>query len=307
VELRHLRYFIAVANELNFTRAAARLRTAQPSLSQQIRQLEDEVGVKLLERTRHRVHLTAAGRVFLRESQEVIARVESAVHQATRAARGEAGEVSLGTFPAVDVKIIPKLRSLVAARLPGIQLVTHSKYAMDPTMGLRKGVLDVAFVRRAIPDSDLEITELLQEPLVVVLPAHHQLARRRRIAFGLLDNLPYVSVTQSRAPALYDVIARCCQQGQIRLQTVTESDNLLGHLNLVQAGLGIALLPDYVSALLPPGVVVRPLDGAPDASVSIFMAAQRDSSMPSVSAVTKLIEECCKPQGRRTKKALNRP
>ena len=97
MELRHLRYFISVANELNFTRAAALLRTAQPSLSQQIRQLEDEVGVALLERTRHRVRLTPAGHVFLRESQEIVARVESAVHQATRAARGQAGEVSIGT------------------------------------------------------------------------------------------------------------------------------------------------------------------------------------------------------------------
>src|SRR5580765_6314230 len=114
VELRHLRYFVAVAEELNFTRAAARVRTAQPSLSQQIRRLERAVGAKLLDRSRHHVALTNAGRIFLRQAKDILGRVEHARRLAQQAAEGRAGELSVGTFPSADVRILPALRPLIA-------------------------------------------------------------------------------------------------------------------------------------------------------------------------------------------------
>src|SRR5688572_15699841 len=146
VELRHLRYFVAVAEELNFTRAAARLHTSQPSLSQQIRQLESAVGVMLLDRSRHHVALTNAGRIFLREAKDILGRIDHAGRLAKQAADGRAGELSVGTFPAADVRIIPVLRPLVATHLPHLRLILHSKYAVEPVTGLRTGALDVAFL-----------------------------------------------------------------------------------------------------------------------------------------------------------------
>jgi len=179
MELRHLKYFVAVAEELNFTRAAARLHTSQPSLSQQIRQLEAELGIALLERSRQYVALTSAGRIYLREAKDILARIEHSGRLAKQAADGRAGDLSIGTFAAADVRILPALRPLVAAHLPHLRLVLHSKYAIDPLAGLLAGTLDVAFMRGPIDSDQLDIRELLRERIVVMLPAHHPLARRK--------------------------------------------------------------------------------------------------------------------------------
>jgi LysR family hca operon transcriptional activator len=156
MELRHLRYFVAVAEELNFTRAAARLHTSQPSLSQQIRQLEAAVGVALLERSRHHVALTSAGRIFLREAKDILGRIEHAGRLARQASDGRAGNLSIGTFPAADVRILPALRPLIARRLPHLRMVLHSKYAVEPMTGLLRGTLDAAFMRGPIESGELE-------------------------------------------------------------------------------------------------------------------------------------------------------
>jgi LysR family hca operon transcriptional activator len=293
MELRHLRYFVAVAEELSFTRAAGRLHTAQPSLSHQIRQLEAEVGVPLLERTRHQVRLTGPGRLFLREAREILSRVDHAVRLVGKAAVGGAGEIAVGTFPAADVKILPRIRPLLAERLPDVRLVLHSKYAVDPLAGLRQGRLDVAFLRGPIQEPDLSVTELLRESIVVVLPAHHRLARKKKIAVTLLDELPCITMTRTLAPALFDAVSAFYQQARIRVHPVHDADNVLGHLNMVQAGLGFALLPDYVTEILPPGVVVRPLDWQPVPTVSIVMALRQDDSLRVLRSFTDIVRECC--------------
>ena len=146
VELRHLRYFVAVAEELNFTRAAARLRTAQPSLSQQIRRLEREVGVQLLERTNRRVQLTAAGRAFLREARELLNHADRAVQAAVRADAGQMGTLSVGVMPAAEIQILPRILPAVASRLPDVKLSLHSVPFADALAGLRNQSLDVSFL-----------------------------------------------------------------------------------------------------------------------------------------------------------------
>jgi LysR family hca operon transcriptional activator len=272
VELRHLRYFIAVAEELSFTRAAARLRTAQPSLSQQIRQLEKLVGVQLLERSRHHVALTNAGRTFLQQARDILERVEHARRLARQAADGRAGDLSVGTFPSADVRIIPALRPLLAQHLPNLRLFLHSKYAMDSATGLKSGTLDVAFMRGPVNVDGLECCELLREKLVIVLPAHHALARRKRIPVRSLDDLPCITLERSLSPPLYDAVASLYSQAKIRVHAVSSADNVLGHLQLVREGLGFALLPDSICGLLPPGVTFKPLDGEPVPSLQIVAA-----------------------------------
>jgi LysR family transcriptional regulator, hca operon transcriptional activator len=291
MELRHLRYFVAVADELNFTRAAIRLNTSQPSLSQQIRQLEAEVGVALLNRSRHHVALTDAGRVFLRESKDILGRIDHAGRLAKQAANGRAGDLSVGTFPAADVRIFPALRPLVAAHLPNVHLILHSKYAIEPVMGLQTGALDVAFMRGPLDVDGLEVIELAHEPIVVVLPAHHPLTRRTRIPIDVLHDVPCITIERALAPALHDAIAALYRKARIRMQAVSSADNVLGHLQLVKEGLGFALLPDSVGALLPPGVVVKPLACDPVPAVSIVVAWKRGNGSPLVRAFLDLVRQ----------------
>jgi LysR family hca operon transcriptional activator len=291
VELRHLRYFVAVADELNFTRAAIRLHTSQPSLSQQIRQLEAQVGVALLSRSRHHVALTDAGRVFLRETKDILGRIDHAGRLAKRAATGRAGDLSVGTFPAADVRIFPALRPLVATHLPNVHLILHSKYAVEPVMGLQTGALDVAFMRGPLDVDGLDVIELARERIVVVLPAHHPLTRRTRIPIDVLHDLPCITIERALAPALHDAIAALYRKARIRMQAVSSADNVLGHLQLVQEGLGFALLPDSVNALLPPGVVVKPLACDPVPEVSIVVAWNRGNGSPLVRAFLDLVRQ----------------
>ena len=278
VELRHLRYFVAVAEELSFTRAAARLRTAQPSLSQQIRQLEKSVGVKLLDRSRHHVSLTDAGRIFLRQAKDILGRVEHARRLAKQAADGHAGDLSVGTFPSADVRILPALRPLIAQHFPELRLILHSKYAVDPLEGLQSGSLDVAFMRGPVDAEGFEALELLREHIVVVLPSHHALARRKKIPLQSLDDLPCITLQRSLSPPLYDAVATLYREARIRMHAVSSADNVLGHLQLVQEGVGFALLPDSISALLPPGVTFRPLDSNPVPTVSVVVTWKRGNS-----------------------------
>jgi LysR family transcriptional regulator, hca operon transcriptional activator len=292
VELRHLRYFVAVAEELNFTRAAARLRTAQPSLSQQIRRLEQAVGAKLLDRSHHHVTLTNAGRIFFQQAKDILARLEHARRLAKQAADGRAGELAVGTFPSADVRILPALRPLVAERLPDLRLVLHSKYAIDPVAGLQSGALDVAFVRGPLKADGLEGLEILREQLVIVLPSHHPLARRKRIPVKSLDDLPCITMERSLSPALHDAAASLYREAKIRMHAVTSADNVLGHLQLVQEGMGFALLPDSLSALLPPGVTFRPLDCSPVPTVSVQIAWKCGNKSRLVSEFVDLARRC---------------
>lgn len=292
MELRHLRYFVAVAEELNFTRAAARLNTAQPSLSQQIRQLEKSVGAKLLDRSRQHVALTNAGRIFLQQAKDILARVEHASRLAKRAADGRAGELSVGTFPSADVRILPALRPLLAEHLPDLRLILHSKYAVDPIAGLQSGALDVAFVRGPLEAAGLEYAELLREKLVIVLPSHHPLARRKAIPVQSLDDLPCIAMERRLSPALHDAALELYRAAKIRMHAVSSADNVLGHLKLVQEGLGFALLPDSISALLPPGVTFRPLACSPVPSVSLLAAWKAGNGSKLVRELVELAHRC---------------
>lgn len=292
MELRHLRYFVAVAEELNFTRAADRLHTAQPSLSQQIRQLEGEIGVRLLERTKRRVQLTGAGRILLRESRDILSRVEHAARLASKAASGRAGEISIGTFPGSDVKILPRLRPVLAKRLPDVRLVMHSKYVLNTLTGLRDGTIDVGFLRGPLSEPELSIEEVLRERIVAVVPAHHRLARAKRIAVDRLADLPCIAISHGAAPALHDAVAALYQRASVTVEPVQSADNVLGHLGMVAAGLGFALLPDYVSSILPERVVIRPLDWTPEPQVTIVMAHRKQDTSPVLRSFKQIVREC---------------
>jgi LysR family hca operon transcriptional activator len=293
VELRHLRYFIAVAEELSFTRAAARLHTAQPSLSQQIRQLEKDIGVKLLDRSRHHVALTNAGRIFLQQARDILGRVDHASRLARQASEGQAGDLSVGTFPSADVRILPALRPLVAKHLPDLRLILHSKYAVEPLSGLQSGTLDVAFMRNPDDATGLELIELMREEIVMVLPSHHVLAQRKKVPVKSLDDLPCITMERRLSPALHDATATLYREARIQMHAVSSADNVLGHLQLVQEGLGFALLPDSMNALLPAGVTSRPLDCDSVPTVPIVIAWKQGNESRLVREFVQLVRRCC--------------
>jgi len=288
-----LRYFVAVAEELSFTRASVQLHTAQPSLSQQIRQLEKDIGVKLLDRSRHHVALTNAGRIFLRQAKDILGRVDYASNLARQAAEGRAGDLSVGTFPSADVRILPALRPLVAEHLPDLRLILHSKYAVEPLAGLQSGTLDVAFMREPDDSTGLEWIELLREKIVMVLPAHHALARTKKVPVKSLDDLPCITMERRLSPALHDATATLYREARIRMHAVSSADNVLGHLQLVQEGLGFALLPESMNALLPPGVTFRLLDCDPVPTVSIVVAWKEGNRSRLVREFVRLVRRCC--------------
>ena len=290
VELRHLRYFVTVSEELSFTRAARRLHTAQPSLSNQIRQLEDEIGTPLLERTRHYVRLTLAGRVFLADAREILNRIDRAVSSAAHAT-GKS-ELYVFSFPAADVKVLPRLYPLIAERLPHLHLVTLSRYTIEPIAGLRQGTLDVAFLRGPVLESDLLITELAREPLMVLLPASHRLAHKRKIRPDRIEGLQCIRLP--RLSGLYDAVTAFCASANVALHPDYQSD-VAGQLQMVAVGLGFALLPDFVRSQLPPGVVMRPIDWDPVPTVSIVMARRREKRSERIDALIQLVDECFNP------------
>lgn len=293
MELRHLRYFVAVAEELSFTRAAAQLHTAQPSLSQQIRQLETDIGVQLLDRSRHHVALTNAGRIFLQQANDILGRVEHASNLARQAAAGQAGELSIGTFPSADVRILPAIRPLVAEHLPDLRLILHSKYAVEPLAGLRSGALDMAFMRAPDDATGLEQVSLLQEEIVLVLPSHHALARKKKIPVKSLDDLPCITMERRLSPELHDATALLYREARIRMHAVSSADNVLGHLQLIQEGLGFGLLPESMISLLPGGVSFRPLDCDPVPTVSIVAAWKQGNNSRLLREFVKLVRRSC--------------
>jgi LysR family transcriptional regulator, hca operon transcriptional activator len=292
MELRHLRYFVAVAEELNFTRAAQRLNTAQPSLSQQIKQLEAEVGVPLLDRSKRHVALTDGGKVFLVDAREILARVQRAGQRAVRAQQGKSTELIVGVVPAAEIKILPKLIPLVERRLPRIRLVFHNVPSAEQKRLLATGSLDIGLLRGPLEDPRLDVEDVLWENLVAGLPAGHPLARKKSVSIRQLNDLPFIMVSREGSPELHDAVQAFCQRSGLHPRVVQQADNVLGNLNMIRAGMGFALLPDYAASILPKGVVVRPLGWNSAPVVSLVVAHRRRKPTAEMLAFKKVLREC---------------
>jgi LysR family transcriptional regulator, hca operon transcriptional activator len=292
MELRHLRYFVAVAEELNFTRAAQRLNTAQPSLSQQIKQLEAHVGVSLLDRSKRHVALTAGGKVFLTEAREILAHIERAGQRAVRAQQGKSTELVIGVVPAAEIKILPRVIPLVERRLPRVRLVFHNLPSAEQKRLLATGSLDIGLLRGPLEDPRLEVQAVLWEKLVVGLPAGHPLARKKAVSVRQLNDLPFIMVSRTGSPELHDAVQAFCERSGLHPRVVQQADNVLGNLNMIRAGIGFALLPDYAASILPKGVVVKRLAWNPEPVVSLVVAHRKGKPTVEMLAFKKILREC---------------
>ncbi|RMF68541.1 MAG: LysR family transcriptional regulator [Cyanobacteria bacterium J069] len=271
MELRHLRYFITVAEELHFGRAAVRLHMAQPPLSQQIRQLEGELGFQLFYRTKRSVQLTEAGAVFLQECQRVMQQLDQAVQIGQQVSRGERGQLVIGFVSSAAYSILPPLLQAFRAAAPDVSLELHELTTDQQVQWLRDRRMDVGLVRPPVDDPAFCLTLLSEEPLVVALPQQHPLAQQPQVSLADLAGKPFILFPRPLAPGLYDQIISLCQQGGFSPTIVQEAIQMQTIISLVAAEMGVAIVPLSLQNLQRTGVVYRALqEPTPKAAIALL-------------------------------------
>jgi LysR family hca operon transcriptional activator len=261
MELRHLRYFVAVAEAGSLTVAAAReLHTSQPSLSRQIRDLEDEVGAPLLMRRARGIELTPAGRAFLDHARAVLSQVEAATEAARRVAHPAKPCFTMGFLTGHELTWMPEALRILHNELPNIDVMISSQYSPLLADGLAKGKIDAAFLRRERGLPELAFSVLLKEPLVVVLPSDHHLASLKAINPRDLAGETFVTVSDN-APVLRKVIDNYLKRSGVNITPAHEAYHLAMGMSLIAGTRGVGLLPAYAQNFLPSSVTSRPLKG----------------------------------------------
>ncbi len=259
MELRHLRYFVTVAEELHFGRAAQRLQIAQPPLSQQIRQLEEELGVQLFHRTKRSVQLTEAGQLFLEEACQILTRAEQAIQIVQRADRGETGRLTLSFVGSATYSVLPVVLKVFRRRFPEVLLSLHEMTTTQQVQALHEDRIHLGFVRPPIYEQELMIESILKEPFVAVLPEFHRLANETQISLRSLANDPFILFPRYLGSGFYDQIVNMCQQVGFQPQVAQEAIQMQTIISLVAAELGVALVPASVQNLQRVGVVYKAL------------------------------------------------
>lgn len=295
MELRHLRTFAAVARHLNFTAAAAELHVAQPAVSATIRDLEGEMDVTLLQRTKRMVRLTAAGAVFLREVEHLLTATEEAVRSAQRAARGEVGKVVVGFLGPAVHPFLPPLLRVYRERYPDVELCLHEMMPAQQLQAFADGAIDVGFTRPlGLAGEKLWLAEerIYTDRVVAALPADHRWGRgeAKPLRVRKLGTEPLVVYERAGAPGLFDTIMTMCRADGIVPRVEHELDQMSTVLTLVAAGAGVGLVPGCVACRFAPEVVFRELKPA-SAEVPLVMAWPRDPASPAVGAFLDVVRE----------------
>jgi DNA-binding transcriptional LysR family regulator len=298
VELRHLRYFIAVAEELHFSRAAERLCMAQPPLSQQIQQLEQDLGVLLFQRkTKRQVQLTEAGQVLLQEAYQVLAHLERAARLTQQTGQGERGQLAIGFTSPIACSLLPGVLRQFREQFPAVRLVLHELTTAQQEQALHDRLIQVGFGYPPFADDRLNRRCVLQEPLVVALPNGHPLAKRtRRVAIASLMNEPFILFPRDLGKGLYDQILRLCQQAAFMPNVTQEAVQMQTILSLVSAGMGISLVPSSMQNLQRAGVVYRVMQQS-DCRIETDMIWRQDEPAPVLRQFLNVVKAASADQG----------
>lgn len=285
MELRHLRYFMAVAEELHFGRAAARLYMAQPPLSQQIRQLENEIGVLLFERTNRRVQLTEAGQVFFTDARAILERVDTAVERAQQAARGEAGWLGIGFVASAAYGILPDILRQFREQYPGVELTLEELHGGEQGEALREHRIHVGFTRLPADEEGVILECVVREPLLVALPTSHRLAPQETVPLTALEREPFIQFPPEPQSHYATFVTRLCQEAGFTPNVVQKTGELATTVSLVAAGIGVAIVPGSVENLHRDGVVYRTITtrtptGQTPPIIELTMAYRANDSSP---------------------------
>jgi DNA-binding transcriptional LysR family regulator len=281
MELRHLRYFVAVAEELHFGHAAERLHIVQPALSKQINSLERELGILLLVRTNRSVRLTEAGAVLLEDARQVLAQVNSAVERATLASKGEIGMLNIGFIPPILYERLPSIVRRYRELCPAARVNLREMGNAAAITAVVNGENHLGFVRLPLePHPELACLPILDEPVVLALPASHRLAAQSTIPMADLADENLVMIPRSREPELYDFYISLCAAAGFSAKVEHEADRTHVGMGLVAAGLGIAFASASTSLASYPGVVFRSIaEPAPRMSLGMIW---RTTAIPPV-------------------------
>jgi LysR family transcriptional regulator, hca operon transcriptional activator len=290
MELRHLRYFIAVAEAGSLTVAAQRmLHTSQPSLSRQIRDLEDDVGTQLLTRRARGIELTPAGRAFLEHARSVLSQVEAATEAARRVAHPAKPCFSMGFLTGHELTWMPEALRILRDELPNIDVMISSQYSPQLADAILKGVVDAAFLRREQGVPEVAFRPLVKEPLVVVLPSDHRLAKRKAISPGDLVGETFVGVSHT-APVLRAVIDDYLKRSGINITPDHETEHVVMGVSLIASTGGVGLLPAYAQNFLPSSVTSRPLKGE-SPTVDLVLGYKKANQSPILKLLLSRLDE----------------
>ena len=289
MELRHLRYFVAIAEERSVTRAAARLHMQQPPLSQQLRDLEHELGFSLFDRSRKGVELTAAGAVFLEEARGLLARAQRAKDRAAHAAAGLDGALAIGfTSSAAMGRIAPEMIAAYRERYPRVRLSFGDGNAATLTQAILQSTLDIALVRSPVlAASEIRSDKLLQEPMLVALSSSHPLARNasrrpRSLDLRTLATESFILVRRPGAPGMYaDLVAACRSAGFVP-HVAHEVESMLTNLLLVAAGVGVTVVPASMQGMNSGSIAYFRLRSPAPLAAPMTLLSRHDTRNPAV-------------------------
>jgi DNA-binding transcriptional LysR family regulator len=268
MELRHLRYFLAVADALNFSRAAERLHLSQPPLSQQVRRLEGELGAKLFDRSKRQIKLTAAGEIFATKARAILAQCDEAAKLAARAERGEFGHLRLGLWqlpvPPVQTRLIIECLRAFVRRSPDVHLTLQSLLPAEQIKAVKDGGIDVGIVRLPVAQKSrgIAIETILREPMVLAMSENNSLARFKTVPLRELSNQRYIMFGRDANADFHHFIAKACRKEGFSLNIAYFQDDLYSVWALIGAGLGVALAPASLQELRLPGIVFRKFEPA---------------------------------------------
>jgi len=280
IELRHLRYFLAVAETLHFSRAAERLGMAQPPLSHQIKRLEQLIGHRLFDRSTRGVKLTLAGQLLADRARSTLEKVHDDFEQVRRLGRGEEGTLTVGFSGSVMFADLPAAIQTYRRRYPKVELRLREMSTHAQIPALLDGTLDLAFLRDGDPTEGIRMTTVLKEPYVAVLPESHPLARKRTLRVADLRREPFVFFARRMGPLAFDRTIACCESAGFRPNIVQDAPQWPTLVRLVAAGLGVSLAPACVANVTLRGAVYRDVHSPARTTVDLGIRAASDKILP---------------------------
>jgi DNA-binding transcriptional LysR family regulator len=296
MELRHLRYLVAVAEELNFGRAAIRLRISQPPLSQQIRQLEEELGVRLFDRTKRHVKLTESGKRIVLEAQQILSQVDHFVNVASRVSEGAIGRLAVASTGGTSDILVAALGRFTH-QYPAVHIELQLMNTALQIEALREKHVDIGFLSLPVDDPNLKLETVKREPMWLAIPKNDPLATYKKIPLANLEQQPIVMFARRVSPGLHDVIIATCRNAGLSLNVVHEVDNITASLTMVTAGLGSAFCSPSLRRFWP-DIAFRPFREAVPA-LEYAVAYRREAQSPLVDSFLKVVRQVARQNSRR--------